>query len=58
MLGSIERKLTLFFVAATLLVLTMGYGFYAAIQSFYDKDRWVEHTHQVLDQINTTFATV
>ena len=58
MLGSIERKLTLFFAAATLLVLTMGYGFYAAVQSFYEKDRWVEHTHQVLDQINTTFTTV
>ena len=58
MSGSIERKLTLFFVAATLLVLTMGYGFYAAVQGFYEKDRWVEHTHRVLDQINGTAAAV
>ena len=58
MFGSIERKLTLFFVAATLLVLTMGYGFYAAIQKFYEEDRWVAHTHQVIDQLQTTLANL
>ncbi len=58
MLGSIERKLTLFFVAATLLVLTMGYGFYNAVQQFYESDRWVKHTQQVIDQIRDTFAAV
>ena len=58
MFGSIERKLTLFFVAATLLVLTMGYGFYGAVQRFYDRDHWVDHTHQVLDQIGNTFSAV
>ena len=55
---SIERKLTLFFLAAALLVLTMGYGFYHAVNGFYEMDRWVRHTHQVIDQIQTTSATV
>ncbi len=58
MFGSIERKLTLFFLAATVLVLSMGYGSYNSIQQFYESDRWVRHTQQVLDQIRDTFTAV
>ena len=58
MLGSIERKLTLFFLAAALLVLTMGYGFYAAVQRFYAEDRGVAHSQQVIDQVQATFANM
>ena len=48
MLGTIERKLTAGFLAATLVVICMGYGFYGASQKFYDNDRRVEHGHALI----------
>ena len=42
MAGSIERKLTIGFFSATLLILSMGYGFYREVKGFLASDRWVE----------------
>ncbi len=56
--GPIERKLAAGFFSATLLALVLGYGSYRQVRSFLESDRWVEHTHAVLDQIKTITATV
>ena len=51
MAGSIERKLTVGFLAATLMILALGYGFYRAVDGFLYSDHWVEHTHAVIDSL-------
>ena len=51
MAGTIERKLTFGFLSATLLLLAMGYGFYREIDGYLSSDRWVEHTHAVIDDL-------
>ncbi len=58
MSGPIERKLAAGFISATLLALILGYGFYQQVKSFLESDRWVEHTHTVLDQIKSINTTV
>ena len=54
MLGTIERKLTLGFLAATLVVIVMSGGFYHAAQKFYDNDRWVEHGNAIIGAVEET----
>ena len=58
MLGTIERKLTVGFLAATLVVIIMGGGFYHAAQKFYDNDRWVEHGHAVIAEVDGISAGI
>ncbi len=58
MSGPIERKLAAGFVSATLLALILGYGSYRQVRSFLESDRWVAHTHAVLDQIKTINTAV
>ncbi len=58
MLGTIERKLTVGFLAATVVVIIMGGGFYHAAQKFYENDRWVETGYQVIAEVNGTSAAV
>ncbi len=58
MLGTIERKLTVGFLAATLVVIVMGGGFYRAAQKFYDNDRWVERGHAVIAEVDGTSAGI
>ena len=58
MSGSIERKLAAGFLSATFLALILGYGSYYQIKSYLESDRWVEHTHAVLDQIKAVSTTV
>ena len=58
MVGSIERKLTVGFLSATLLILAMGYGFYREVQGFLGSDGWVEHTHAVIDDLKLVNLTL
>ena len=58
MSGSIERKLAAGFLSATFLALILGYGSYHQIKSYLESERWVEHTHAVLDQIRSVSTTV
>ena len=58
MAGSIERKLTIGFLSATLLIMAMGYGFYRAVDGFLSSDRWVEHTHAVIDDLKLVTLTL
>ena len=58
MAGTIERKLTVGFLSATILILAMGYGFYREIDGYLTSDRWVEHTHAVIDDLKLISLTV
>ena len=58
MLGTIERKLTVGFLAATVVVTVMGGGFYYAAQKFYDNDRWVERGHAVIAEVDGISASI
>ena len=54
MLGTIERKLTIGFLAATVVVIVMGCGFYQAAQRFYANDRRVEWGHELVGETRAT----
>ena len=56
--GTIERKLTLGFLAATLVVLVMGGGLYRAAHAFYGNDRQVEHGQAIVGELAATSALV
>ena len=58
MAGTIERKLTVGFLSATLMILALGYGFYRAVDGFLYSDHWVEHTHAVIDDLNSISYTL
>ncbi len=58
MAGTIERKLTIGFLSATLMILALGYGFYRAVDGFLYSDHWVEHTHAVIDDLNSISYTL
>ncbi len=58
MLGTIERKLTIGFLAATVVIIVMGGGFYRAAQRFYDNDGWVERGHAVIAEADGTAASI
>ncbi len=58
MLGTIERKLTIGFLAATLVVIVTGCGFYRAAQKFYENDRSVERGHEIISGLDQTATLV
>ena len=58
MLGPIERKLFLGFLAATILTAVLGYGSYREVRGFLDSDRLVDHTRDVLAQIKAVGTAV
>ena len=58
MAGTIERKLTIGFLTATLLIAAMGYGFYHEIDGYLKSDKWVEHTHDVIDELKLISLTL
>ena len=58
MLGPIERKLFLGFLAAAILTAVLGYGSYREVKGFLDSDRLVDHTRDVLAQIKAVGTAV
>ncbi len=58
MLGTIERKLAIGFLAATLVVIGMGGGFYHATRTFYENDRGVEDGYHVIAEVDGTSAAM
>jgi two-component system sensor histidine kinase/response regulator len=53
----IERKIALGFALAATLLLAMSFGLYRGVSDFLQADQWVEHTHQVLDNVDGLFST-